>query len=207
MRYPIFVFDEYGDLMVFESPADHWNNLEAYDIANPHALFDSNGRVLTMADAGNDRVKILDSDAEPDPERLREMAYEALQRAGQEWSSDTPLQTLVTAAQTMYGLEASGTSIGQAISSLLSLFRLRTPAPRVVTVENRCTQAIIVQQAGVATETLQPGRSRDFEFGKFEGAEVLEVKPSQDDAAGNTLVKQSFTWKDLGRRRIKLVVE
>ena len=85
MRYPILAFDEYGDLTVFESPANHWNNLEAYDLANPHTLFDSNGRVLTMLDAGNDRVEILDSDAEPEPDRLRQMLIRALERVGQRW--------------------------------------------------------------------------------------------------------------------------
>ena len=125
MRYPIFVFDEYGDLTVFESPAHHWNNLEAYDIANPHTLFDSNGRVLTMANAGNDRVKILDSNAEPDPECLRQMLIRALERVGQQWGGDTTLDSLRAAAQATYGSEKRGLSITEPIARLLRLFRLK----------------------------------------------------------------------------------
>jgi len=125
MRYPIFVFDEHGDLTVFESRAHHWNNLEAYDIANPHTVFDSDGRVLTMADAGNDRVEILDSDAEPEPDRLRQMLIRALERAGQQWDGNATLDNLRAAAQAVYGSEKRGVSIIEPIARLLRLLRLK----------------------------------------------------------------------------------
>jgi len=128
MRYPIFVFEEYGDLMVFETPDQHWNNLEAYDIANPHTLFDRDGHVLTMTDAGNDRVKILESSAESDPERLRQMLIRALGRVGQQWGRDATLDSLCAAAQATYGSGKRGVGITEPISRLLRFLRLRRPS-------------------------------------------------------------------------------
>ena len=81
MRYPIFSFDG-DDLWVFDSLDDTWKNLEVYDIAYPEILLDSDGRLLTKSDAGNDRVSLSDSGAEPDPERLRSMLIHALRKGG-----------------------------------------------------------------------------------------------------------------------------
>ena len=102
MRYPIFLFDG-EDLIVFNTPKAHWDFLESYDLGADR-VFDSEGRQLTEADAGNDRVRIQDSGAEPNPERLRGMLLRALRRRGKEFDDEASLGTLVAAAQRECGL-------------------------------------------------------------------------------------------------------
>ena len=118
MRYPIFLFDG-DDLVVYDTPDQHWNHLEAYDVEYSEFLFDSDGRFLAKSDAGNDRVTISDSGDEADPERLRSMLIHALQQKGQEWSDDAPLESLIPAAQAVCVVEHIGIPIGQAITNLL----------------------------------------------------------------------------------------
>ena len=124
IRYPIFVFDG-DDLMVYSTPQEHWVNLESYSIDYPDFYFDSDGRLLTKSDAGDGRVKISDSGANPDPERLRTMLIHALQRRGQEFDTDAPVDILIAAVQaTRYEHQ----TLGQAISSLLRYLHLKRPA-------------------------------------------------------------------------------
>lgn len=78
---------------------------------------------------------------------------------------------------------------------------------RIVTVENNSDDPVIIYQSGVPTEVLQPGRSQDFAYSRFEGTKMMEVRPLRDTAVGNILAEESFTWEDLGKRKIRLVVE
>jgi len=126
MRYPIFSFDG-DDLFVFDSLDDIWKNLEVYDIAYPEILLDSDGRLLTKSDAGNDRVSLSDSGAEPDPERLRSMLIHALRKRGQEWSDDAALETLIPVAQATWHKATRDVTISQTFSRLLRFLRLRRP--------------------------------------------------------------------------------
>ena len=125
IRYPIYVIDG-DDLAVYNTPDEHRNELEAYDVEHFGFLFDSDGRVLTASEAGDDRVTISDSGAEPQPEWLRQTLMHLLRRRGQEWSNDAPLESLIIAAQATR-LEAPRLSLGQAISNLLRRLRLRRP--------------------------------------------------------------------------------
>jgi len=133
MRYPIFLFDRdeegRGDLAVYDAPEDHWVDLESYDI-HWMILYDSEGRRLTASDAGEDRVEITDSGADPNPERLRRMLITALRWRGQEWSDGASLESLIAAAQELDS-EPSTIDIGKALSGLwsrlLRLLRLKGP--------------------------------------------------------------------------------
>jgi hypothetical protein len=125
MRYPIFEFDG-DDLAVYDTPDDHWNHLEVYDVDYPDVLLDSDGRLLRKSDAGNERVRITEADAEADPEQLRRMLIHALQARGQPWGADAPLDSLILAAQaTSY--ERGRNGIGDAFCRLLRFLRLKTP--------------------------------------------------------------------------------
>ena len=125
MRYPIFLFDG-DDFSMYEATDDHWDDLEAYDVDYPDILLDSDGRLLTKSDAGNDGVRISDSGSEPDPERLRSMLIHVLRRWGQEWADDATLDTLIPAARTAYRSYVP-LSIGEMISGLLRRLHVKKP--------------------------------------------------------------------------------
>lgn len=126
MRYPIFIFDG-DDLAVYETHEDHWNDLEAYQIDYPEIILDSDGRLLTKEDAGDVRVRLVDSGAKPDPERLRNLLLHSLKVRRQNWPSDAPLECLIAGAQARQRWEDEyhRFRIGRVIGWLLDLLHLR----------------------------------------------------------------------------------
>ena len=126
MRYPIFLFYDDNDLTVFDTPDEHWDSLEPDDLEYIAVILDSDGRLLTPSH-GKHRAEISDSGAPPDPERLRKMLIHVLHRKGQEWDSGAPLESLVPAAQEVYGYYEPGIPISEAIGNLLRRLRLRRP--------------------------------------------------------------------------------
>ena len=101
IRYPLFDFDG-DDLAIYEAHEEHWSNLEPYDLEYGDGIFDIDGRVLRQEDAGNGRVAIVDSGAEPDPERLRLALLALLRRRGEDLADDASLKGLVELARSIY---------------------------------------------------------------------------------------------------------
>ena len=124
MGYPIFLFYDDDDFIVFDSGEEHCSYLEQDSLKYIGMILDSEGRLLTASD-GKDRVEISDSGAEPDPERLRQMLIKVLRRKGQEWGTDAPLARLITAAQEACRVGVGGIPVGKAIANLLRRLRLR----------------------------------------------------------------------------------
>jgi hypothetical protein len=124
MRYPIFVFDG-DDLAVYETREEHWNSLEAYDIDYPDTILDSDGRLLRKEDAGNVRVEIVDSGADPDPKRLRELLLHSLKVRRQNWPSDSTLECLIAGAvaRQRWEDESRRLHMPRIVSRLLKLLR------------------------------------------------------------------------------------
>jgi len=81
MRYPIFLFYDDDDLIVFDSAGEHCSYLEQDSLKYIGMILDCEGRLLTASD-GKDRVEISDSGAEPDPERLRQMLIKVAHTQG-----------------------------------------------------------------------------------------------------------------------------
>ena len=127
LRYPIFSFDG-DDLFVFDTPNDVRVDVEVYDVEYPGVLLDSDGRLLTKSVEGNE-VKLSDSGAEPEPERLRSMLIHALRKRGQEWDDNAWLERLILTAQATWDKNMPGITdpFRNAISGLLRFLRLRKP--------------------------------------------------------------------------------
>jgi len=125
IRYPIFLFYDDRDLIAFSSPDEHRDYLE--DAEDIDTLFDSDGRLLTASDAKHE-VEISDSGA-ADPERLRSMLRHVLQLRGQTWGSDASLESLVSAAQELYGYDKIGIPVSEAVGSVLRRLRPKKPRP------------------------------------------------------------------------------
>jgi len=127
MRYPIFSFDG-DDLFVFDTSNDVRVNMEVYDVDYPEVLLDSDGRLLKKSIEGNE-VKLSDSGAEPEPERLRSMLIHALRKRGQEWDDSASLERLIPTAQATWDKNRPVITdvLTDAISGLLRFLRLKGP--------------------------------------------------------------------------------
>ncbi len=126
MRYPIFKFDG-NDLAVYDTPDEHWDQLESYQIEYPDILLDRDGRLLRKSDAGSTRVKISDSGAEPEPELLRGMLLQTLRHRGQEWDDDASLESLIPAARATKDEKAGMVGLPDSVSRLFRFLRLSRP--------------------------------------------------------------------------------
>ena len=124
LQYPIFSFDG-DDLFVFETPRDLDANLEIYDLDYPEVLLDSDGRLLRKT-VNKNQIELWDAEGNPDPERLRLRLIHALQKRGQAWDDDAPLERLMSTARATWDKDVAGANVSGGISRLFERIRRKT---------------------------------------------------------------------------------
>lgn len=127
VSYPIFQFYDDDSLTVYEAPGD-WEICEPEDLDGVTVVFDAHAHVLKFGESNSPAVDISESGEEPDPERLRTMLIRALQREGQNWPPDAPLDLLIPAAQQACRYD-EGIPLGEAFGNLLRFLHLKRRAP------------------------------------------------------------------------------